>query len=174
MEGELAPHAVLADWHPTAVRRLLATAVFDEASFGRVKFHHRSIREFLAAEWVAKQLALGVPFQRLQGLFASSLFGQRVLIAARRASLSWLAAINVIARDWVERDFPEILLFEGDPQAWDGISADRAFVNFIGKTKLGLQIGWYKSASECMRVGRALSAGKVALALVAYSGQRDR
>jgi hypothetical protein len=165
MGGELSPQTVLADWHPTAVRRLLATAVFDEASFGRVKFHHRSIREFLAAEWVAKQLALGVPLQRLQGLFASSPFGQPVLIPARQASLSWLAAINVIAREWVVRDFPEIFLFEGDPQAWDGISADRAFANFIEKTKLGLQMSWYKSAAECMRVGRALTAGKVALAL---------
>lgn len=76
-----------------------------------------------------------------------------------------MAAINVIAREWVVRDFPEILLFEGDPQAWDGISADKAFANFIEKTKLGLQMSWYKSAAECMRVRRALSAGKVALAL---------
>jgi hypothetical protein len=163
--GELPPHTVLANWHPTAVRRLLATAVFDEASFGRVKFHHRSIREFLAAEWVAKQLALGVPLQRLQGLFASSPFGQPVLVSARQASLSWLAAINVIAREWVVRDFPEMLLFEGDPQAWDGISADKAFDNFTEKAKLGLQMSWYRSAAECMRVGRALSAGKIALAL---------
>lgn len=162
---ELAPHTIIADWHPTAIRRLLATALFDEASFGRVKFHHRSIREFLAAQWVAKQLALGVPLQRLQGLFAGCPFGQAVLIPARRASLSWLAAINVRAREWVVREFPEILLFEGDPQAWDGISADKAFANFIETTKHGLQMSWFKSASECMRVGRALSAGKVAGAL---------
>ena len=163
--GEMAPHTVLADWPPTAVRRLLATAVFDEASFGRVKFHHRSIREFLAAQWVARQLALGVPLQRLQGLFAGCPFGQPVLITARRASLSWLAAINVTAREWVVRAFPEILLFEGDPQAWDGISADQAFANFIDATKRGLQVSWFKSASECMRVGRTLGAGKVAGAL---------
>ncbi|WP_207001256.1 hypothetical protein [Trinickia mobilis] len=163
--GELAPHTVLADWHPTAVRRLLATAVFDEASYGRVKFHHRSIREFLAAQWVAKQLALGVPLQRLQGLFALRPFGQSVLIPARRASLSWLAAINVTVREWVVREFPEILLFEGDPQAWDGISADKAFANFIEATKHGLEVGWFNSASEYMRVGRVLGVGKVAEAL---------
>ena len=49
-ESELAPQTVLADWTPTEVRRLLATAVFDEASFGRVKFHHRSISCTLCAK----------------------------------------------------------------------------------------------------------------------------
>lgn len=163
--GALNPHTVLTDWNPTDVRRLLATAIFDEASFGRVKFHHRSIREFLAAQWVAKHLALGVPLQRLQGLFAARPFGQLVLIPARRASLSWLAAIAVTAREWVVREFPEILLFEGDPLSWDGISADKAFSNFIEAAKQGAQIRWFNSASEVMRVGRALSAGKVAGAL---------
>lgn len=163
--GELAPHAVLSGWAPTAVRRLLATAVFDEASFGRVKFHHRSIREYLAAKWVAKQLALGLPLRRLQGLFAGRPFGRPALITARRASLSWLAAINVEAREWVVRDFPEVFVFEGDPQAWDGLSADMAFEKFLGATKRGLQVGWFRSASECMRVGRTLGAGNVAAAL---------
>ena len=163
--GELAPQRVLADWRPTAVRRLLATAVFDEASFGRVKFHHRSIREFLAAQWVAKQLTLGVPFQRLQSLFSARPYGQQVLIPSRRATLSWLAAINVTAREWVVREFPEILLFEGDPQSWDRISADEAFEKLIENAKEGLQLSWYSSASEFMRVGRALGGGKVAGAL---------
>jgi hypothetical protein len=169
MEGELSPHTVLVGWHPTAVRRLLATAVFDEASFGRVRFHHRSIREFLAAEWVAKQLVLGVPLQRLQGLFASRLFGQLVLIPARRAPLSWLTAINVAAREWVVRDFPEVFLFEGDPQAWDGVSADSAFANFIEKSKHAFQMSWHMSASEYMRTGRVLRAGQVALVLADFS-----
>ncbi|MET4578667.1 hypothetical protein [Ottowia thiooxydans] len=165
-DNELAPHTILSDWDPTEVRRLLATAVFDEASFGRVKFHHRSIREYLAAHWVRRQLELGVPLLRLQGLFAASPYGTSVLIPSRRAALSWLATISVEAREWVVRDFPEVLFFEGDPQAWDGLSADKAFDNFVSGSKFGLQTKWVNSASEYMRVGRSLSDGKVAAALV--------
>lgn len=161
----LDPHTVLTDWRPIDVRRLLATAIFDEASFGRVKFHHRAIREFLAAQWVANHLAIGVPLQRMQGLFEARPFGHSVLIPARRASLSWLAAINVTAREWVVREFPEILFFEGDPLSWDGISADKALANFIDTAKRGGRIRWFNSASEFMRVGRALSAKRVAGAL---------
>lgn len=164
--GELAPHTILTDWGPTEVRRLLATAVFDEASFGRVKFHHRSIREYLAAHWVMRQLELGVPLLRLQGLFAANPYGAPVLIPSRRAALSWLATISVEVREWVVRDFPEVLFYEGDPQAWDGLSADKAFDNFVAGSNLGLRANWFKSASEYMRVGRSLSAGKVAAALV--------
>lgn len=163
--GELDPQTVLTDWTPTHIRRLLATALFDEASFGRVKFHHRSIREFLAAMWVDKQIALTVPMHRLQDLFSSSPFGKRVMIPTRRATLSWLAAINVQVREWVVRDFPEIFLFEGDPQAWDGISADQAFANFIKFAKLGRSVDWFKSTSEFMRVGRSLGGGIIASAL---------
>lgn len=163
--GELTPDTVLSDWKPTSVRRLLSTAIFDAASFGRVKFHHRSIREFLSAQWVAGQLMLGVPLQRLQGLFTAHPFDLPVLIPSRRASLSWLAAINVTAREWVVREFPEILLFEGDPQAWDRTSAENAFTHFLETTKQGLQVSWLNSTSEYMRVARALGSGVVARVL---------
>lgn len=163
--GELASHTALTDWPPTEVRRLLATAVFDEASYGRVKFHHRSIREYLAAQWVAKQLEHGVPLQRLQGLFAGRPFGEPVLVSSRRAVLSWLAAINVKVREWVVGSFPEILFYEGDPQSWDRPSVDKAFANYIEASKRGLQLNWFNSPSEYMRVGRALSPGKVASVL---------
>ena len=164
--GELAPHSVLSDWGPHDVRRLMASAIFDEASFGRVKFHHRSVREYLAAQWVSRQLELGVPLLRLQGLFAGRPYDVPVLIPTRRAALSWLAAIDVEAREWVVRDFPEILLYGGDPQSWDGLSVDKAFDNFLAASKRSLQVNWPRNASQWVRVGKALSAGKVAAAMV--------
>lgn len=167
--NEIAPETVLPTWRPDEILRLLATAVFDEASFCRVKFHHRSVREYLAAQWVNNQLTVGVPLLRLKRLFAGSPFGEPVLIPSRRACLSWLAAINVEAREWVVRDFPEILLFEGDPQSWDELSVNKAFSAYIEAAKISLQANWFNSASEYLRVGRALSPGKVAAAIATTS-----
>lgn len=163
--GELVPYTVLSDWEALDVRRLMATAIFDEASFGRVKFHHRSVREYLAAQWVARQLELGVPLLRLQGLFAELPYDAPALIPSRRAALSWLAAIHVEVREWVVQDFPEVLLYGGDPQSWDGLSADKAFDNFLAASKQRLQVDWSRSPSEWMRVGKTLSAGKIATAI---------
>jgi len=42
---------VLLDWHERDQATLLARGVFDEAIYGTVRFHHRSVREYLCAEW---------------------------------------------------------------------------------------------------------------------------
>jgi hypothetical protein len=159
---EVAPSSVLSDWKPNEIARLLAAAIFDEATFGRVRFHHRAIRAYLAACWVNRQLAIGVPFHRILTLFASSPFSTTVLIPNHRWALCWLAAINVEAREWLTQYFPEMLLFDGDPEAWDSQSADRAFNGYVKRLKDGLRTDWYNDESEFRRVGRKLSAGLVA------------
>lgn len=166
-ENEVAPNVVLSEWKPIEVSRLLASAIFDEATFGRVKFHHRSIREYLAARWVNRQLGQGVPFHRVLQLFRASPFGIPVLIPTRRATLCWLSALNVEAREWVTCHFPEMLLFEGDPEAWDTIAADRAFLAYVGRLKAGLRTDWYNDPSEFRRVARRLPLRRVASLLAA-------
>ncbi|MES2686316.1 MAG: hypothetical protein V4706_05795 [Pseudomonadota bacterium] len=159
---EVAPLSVLSDWQPNEVARLLSAAVFDEATFGRVRFHHRTTRAYLAACWVDRQLVIGVPFHRVLTLFSASPFGTTVLIPSRRWALCWLAAINVKAREWLTRHFPEMLLFDGDPEAWDSLSADHAFMAYVQRLRGGLRTDWYNNQSEFRRVGRSLSPGLVA------------
>ncbi|MGO4479777.1 hypothetical protein AB4Z32_26415 [Massilia sp. 2TAF26] len=157
---------VLKTWAPDEVQLLLATAVFDEASFDRIKFHHRATREYLAAKWVDAKLTLGVPFSRLEPLFARRPNGDLTLIPSRRPVLAWLAAINACARDWVVSKFPEILLHDGDPQSWDRRSADLAFGHVVRATEENLRIrDWFKSRGEYLRISRALSPGQVASVL---------
>lgn len=159
---EVTPTVVLADWHPTEITRLLASAVFDEATFGRVKFHHRSSREYLSACWINRQLSSGMPFHQALPLFAASPFGETVLLPARRWTLCWLAAINVGVREWVTRHFPEMLVFDGDPEAWDALSVDQAFLGYVQRLKSGLRKDWYNNTSEFRRIGRCLPAGRIA------------
>ncbi|MES2952424.1 MAG: hypothetical protein V4858_28185 [Pseudomonadota bacterium] len=168
-KDEVAPTSVLSSWKPNEVTRLLAAAVFDEASFGRVQFHHRTTRAYLAACWVNRQLVIGVPLHRLLSLFVASPFGTSVLIPSRRWALCWLAAINVEVREWLTQNFPEMLLFDGDPQAWDSLTADRAFMAYVQRLMSGFKKDWNNDQSEFRRVGRALSPGLVA-GLLATSG----
>ncbi|MFZ2999749.1 MAG: hypothetical protein WA071_05425 [Undibacterium umbellatum] len=163
--GEIDPSKAL-NWSTLKIRRLLCSAVFDEASYGRVQFHHRSIREFLAAKWIERQLSMGVPWHRLESLFVGgSQFGQSILIPARKATLSWLAAINVKVREWVVQQFPELLFFQGDPTSWDRISVDEAFFNLQKKSREQHHFIRFQSVNECIRVGLAISPGKVAMTL---------
>ena len=160
--NEISPISALGGWKPDDIARLLASAIFDEATYGRVKFHHRSIREYLAAAWVDKQLMAGVPLHRLLPLFVATPFDEAVLVPSRRAALCWLAAINVEVREWLTRAFPDMLLFEGDPEAWDELSANQAFAAYVKGLISGRRPDWFNGVSEHRRVGRRLQRGMVA------------
>lgn len=159
--GEIAPLEVLAEWRGKEVERLLASALFDEATFARVKFHHRTTRAYLAACWIDGELRAGVPLHRVLELFVATPFDEPILIPARRWALCWLAAINATAREWVVRHFPEMLLFDGDPESWDTLSADAAFASYVRRRNEGYRPDWYNDAAEFMRVGKRLSRGLV-------------
>lgn len=58
--SEALPH----DWTPKQVHTLLDRAVFDAETYGRVRFHHRSIAEFMAASWLTERLKNNCPFVR--------------------------------------------------------------------------------------------------------------
>lgn len=159
---QVAPHEVLVSWKANDVARLLASALFDDATFGRVQFHHRTVRAYLAACWLDRQLLAGVPLHRILSMFVASPFDEQVLISGRRWALCWLAAINPKVREWLARHFPEMLLFDGDPEAWDRLSADAAFACYVRWLSDGHRPDWYNNAAEFKRVGRALSPGLLA------------
>lgn len=48
--------SVLPDWDDKEQSTLLSRPIFAEAIYGAVRFHHRSVREYLAAEWFAELL----------------------------------------------------------------------------------------------------------------------
>ena len=49
----------------------IGPAVLDEATYGRVQFHHRAVREYLAAWWVKRQLYCRSSVQRGVGVVRS-------------------------------------------------------------------------------------------------------
>ena len=49
-EAAFDPGIILSDWNPNERRALLERPLFGFASYGRVRFHHRSVGEYLAAE----------------------------------------------------------------------------------------------------------------------------
>ncbi|MCI5140706.1 MAG: hypothetical protein D3909_03045, partial [Candidatus Electrothrix sp. ATG1] len=172
-ENEVAPLTVLTDWSEPEIMRLLASAIFDEATYGRVKFHHRPVREYLVACWVKRKIEKGWPVQEAINLFAAAPFGELVLIPSRRWALCWLAAINANVREWMTNNFPEMIAFDGDPESWDELSADRAFTAYLQRLENGLRIDWHNDASEYRRVGRRLPSGRIA-SLLAEPNQLER
>ncbi|MFZ2949959.1 MAG: hypothetical protein WA003_10790 [Desulfuromonadaceae bacterium] len=108
------------DWTPKQVHALLDRSVFDEATYGRVRFHHRSIAEYLAASWLSERLKNNCPFPEIEALLFRRCHERDVVIPSRAPLAAWLSAGEGIhhqrIRDRVLRSKPELLLQHGDPE----------------------------------------------------------
>lgn len=111
----IAVREVLKDWDDIDCATLLSRPIFDEGIYGSVRFHHRSVREYLTAEWLHALIVDEGSRARIEKLFFRSQYGIDVIVPTMRPVLPWLAILDerILAR--VCRLAPEILFEGGDP-----------------------------------------------------------
>jgi hypothetical protein len=127
----VAVNEILGRWTTEQVRTLLSTAVFDEASYGHVRFHHRTAREYLAAKWISRRMHEGWPLRAVLSLFISDPFGDGlVVVESRQPVLSWLASMEPKIRECVISTCPDTVFSGGDPEEWSAEDVERALRNF--------------------------------------------
>jgi hypothetical protein len=138
----LDPLQALRDWDSRDIQALLRLPLFDESSYGRVRLHHRTVHEYLAAQWFNELLDHGWPYHELEGLlFRPSALGT-VVPAHLHAVAAWLAATRSELADRLVKEAPELLLLHGDSsrlrentrrtalQAFAERYADRKFLGY--------------------------------------------
>ena len=107
--------AVLTDWELSDIQTLLQTAIFNDVIYGSVRFRHREIREFLAAEWFIELLQKATARQRIEGLFFREQYGQIIVSPRLRPILPWLILKDENIRNRALAIHPEIAIEGGDP-----------------------------------------------------------
>ena len=90
-EGVLEPAAILEDWTEGKRQALLRRALFDPATYGRVRFHHRSVQEYLAAQRLKALREKGMSTKALFRLLFGERYGVEVVFPSMRAIAAWLA-----------------------------------------------------------------------------------
>lgn len=111
----IAVGTVLPDWDERNQATLLSRPIFDEALYGTVRFHHRSVREYLTAQWFAELLKRETSRREITRLFFREQYGWECANPALRPILPWLAILDEKIRECISRIAPEILLEGGDP-----------------------------------------------------------
>ena len=111
----IAVPSVLADWDDKEQAALLTRPVFDEAIYGTVRFHHRTVREYLTAEWFAELLKHETSRRSIDSLFFRNQYGIDVVVPTLRPILPWLALLDEKVGERVYKTAPEIFLEGGDP-----------------------------------------------------------
>ena len=113
----VAVNAVLADWNDREQQTLLSRPIFDEAIYGTVRFHHRSVREYLAAEWLAELLRKSGSRQAVERLLFRYQYGIEVIVPSMRPILPWLSLMDTRICERTLRVSPQVLFEGGDPSS---------------------------------------------------------
>lgn len=127
------PRELLADWGPNEVLTLLERPIFVEGGYGRVRFHHRSVMEVLAARQIhdlieAGLLAQSAACRMLLGLTGSN---ETILRPSMKPVAAWLALLRPDMFDRVVKIEPDALLTQGDPESLTDLQRERALLGYV-------------------------------------------
>lgn len=106
---------ILPDWDDRDCATLLARPIFDEAIYGTVRFHHRTVREYLTAEWFSHLLKQDTSRRRVEELFFREQYGLEVVVPSLRPVLPWLALMDGRISERIRKLAPEVFFEGGDP-----------------------------------------------------------
>jgi hypothetical protein len=116
-ESMLDPSSILDDWTDAERQTLLRKALFDPATYGRIRFHHSSVQEYLAACHLHNLFEQGLSIKTLFRMIFSNHYGEDIVFPSMRPIAAWLSLRNsVICRELIKRE-PESLLLFGDPES---------------------------------------------------------
>ena len=78
-------------WKADQKRALLTRPLFDGATYGCIRFHHRRTLEYLAASWLNKCVRNGCPLEHLENLLFANYQGDSILRPSLAPIATWLA-----------------------------------------------------------------------------------
>jgi len=103
-------------WDDSEITTLLQRPLFNQDVYGTVRFHHRSVLEYLGAQWFVGLLQREVSRRRVEELFFREQYGLQVVVPSLRPLLPWMTIADDRVRARLCRIAPEIVFEGGDPQ----------------------------------------------------------
>ena len=154
-EAALNPATILSDWNPDEIRALLERPLFGFASYGRVRFHHRSVLEYLAAERLHTLRERGMSLRALKRLIFAQTKGKPIVRPSRRPIAGWLALAEDGIFEMLRDHEPAVLLDEGDPESLSPTQRNQALSAFVKRYGQG---GWRGLSVPRIQIHRFASA----------------
>lgn len=108
--------AVLPDWDGKKCAALLARPIFDEAIYQTVRFHHRTVREYLTAVWLKGLIDRETSLRKIDQLLFREQYGQIVIVPTMRPVLVWLILLDDKIRERALAISPELIFEGGEPK----------------------------------------------------------
>ena len=138
-EAALDPAIILSGWEQNERIVLLERPLFGLASYGRVRFHHRSVAEYLAAERLRSLRVRRMPFRALKRLLFAQTKGKTIVPPSKRPVAGWLALAEDGIFEMLRDNEPSVLLDEGDPESLSQAQRNQALRAYVKRYGHG---GW--------------------------------
>lgn len=106
---------VLPTWDARERKAILDRAIFDAPAYDAVRFHHRTVREYLAADWLLHLLTHPASRRAIESLLFRTQYDVEIVVPTTRPLLPWLALFDERIRERVRSIAPEVLFEGGDP-----------------------------------------------------------
>lgn len=163
----ISPSEVLGkSWSPNEISSLLGRPLFDEATLGRVRFHHRTSVEYLCARWLQARKEAGCTFRELLDVLFRDIRGRRLLRKPLAASAAWLALSETA---WSKRILnelirvsPETLLLHGDPSRLPAETKRSILSKLVASTRSQKRIWLNLDAAQLKRIADPALAADIA------------
>lgn len=132
-DAPMIPDDLLTDFTPAEIQTLLQRPMFGEGGYGRVRFHHRSVLEFLAAKQIHDLIESGALAVSAAKRMLFSLSDEQELLPkpSMRPVAGWLALMRQDIYDAVLKVEPSTLLLHGDPESLTDDQCAQALHNYI-------------------------------------------
>ncbi|TCA18552.1 ATP-binding protein [Rhizobium leguminosarum bv. viciae] len=139
-EAALDPDEILQDWLPSERRALLERALFGFASYGRVRFHHRTVIDYLAADRLRRLHTRGTcSFAVIRERIFTRTHDKLIARPSMRAVAGWLALSEIGIFELLRDNEPAVLLGEGDPRSLPPRHREQALEAYVQRYSGG---GW--------------------------------
>ncbi|MFK4536194.1 hypothetical protein ABIA00_004377 [Bradyrhizobium ottawaense] len=135
--GALDPSHILPGWTDAERNALLRRGIFAPATYGRIRFHHRSTQEYLTAKWLDRLIKCGCPKTEVFNLLFAELYGVETIVPSLRAEAAWLSLWHPEIRNEVIRREPLALLGYGDPSSLPLSAREQILLAYAGKQASG-------------------------------------
>jgi hypothetical protein len=161
------PRSMLPDWGVNEVAALLERPIFVEGGYGRVRFHHRSVMEFLAASQLHDLIQAGLLAQSAAArlLFGLTPTNQTILKPSMRPVAGWLALLRSDMFERIVKLEPDALLTQGDPESLTDLQRERALLGFVERYGRGQ---WRGLEIPNLQVARLAQLGLTGTVLAAW------
>jgi hypothetical protein len=154
-EAALDVSKILLNWDAEERATLLERPLFGFATYGRVRFHHRSVVEFLAARRLDALLARGVSIKSIKRLLITETAqGARTVRPSMRPVAAWLALSQDTVFDEIVAIDPAVVLDHGDPQSLRPAQRIRSLEGYVNRYGGG---GWHGLSTPRIQVHRFAS-----------------